>query len=252
MSFTVVAAVILPTTFAMAFLSGIFGMAGGLILMGVMLVVLPVTQAMVLHGAVQSVANGWRALVWWRYIRFSLFPAYALGTLTVAGLMSLVRFVPDKSLCYLLMGLMPAIGVMIPAARLPTIRNKPAAFLGGVIVTTLQLTAGASGPIIDALYLNSGLDRREIVASKAFSVCWSHMIKFVYFATVWGLVGADDVDLPPWFFAAAIALAILGTTLARRVLEGMNDANFLRWSRWIVLGISAVYVTRGLYGMILA
>lgn len=166
--------------------------------------------------------------------------------------MSLVRFVPDKSLCYLLMGLMPAIGVLIPATRLPTIRNKPAAFLGGMIVTTLQLTAGASGPIIDALYLNSGLDRREIVASKAFSVCWSHMIKFTYFAMVWGLVGADDVDLPLWFFAVAIALAILGTTLARTVLEGMDNANFLRWSRWIVLGISAVYVTRGLYGMILA
>lgn len=252
MGLAAIAAVVLPATLALSFLSGIFGMAGGLILMGVLLLVLPVAQAMMLHGAIQAVSNGWRAVVWWRYIRFSVLPAGALGALAVAGLMSLVRFVPDKSLCYLLMGILPAISVLIPADRMPTIRNKPAAFLGGAIVMALHLTAGASGPIVDAMYLNSGLDRREIVASKAFSVAWFHLIKFVYFGLIWGLVGADDIELPAWFLAAALAMAIMGTTLARSVLERMSDTNFLKWSRWIVLSVSSVYVIRGLYGLALA
>jgi uncharacterized membrane protein YfcA len=250
MSLTAILAVILPSTLVAAFLSGIFGMAGGLILMGVLLLVLPVAQAMMLHGAIQAVSNGWRALVWWRHIHFSLIPAYALGTLAVAGLMSLVRFVPDKSLCYLLMGVIPAISVLLPAHRVPSIRNKPAAFAGGVVITALQLTAGASGPVIDAMYLSSGLGRREIVASKAFSVCWSHLIKFLYFATVWRLTIADEVDLPVWLYAAALAMAMAGTTLSRTVLERMSDTNFLKWSRWIVLSVSAVYVVRGLAGML--
>src|SRR5579864_2185124 len=42
-----------------ALLSGIFGMAGGLILIGVLLTLFPVPQAMVLHAVTQMASNGW-------------------------------------------------------------------------------------------------------------------------------------------------------------------------------------------------
>src|SRR5689334_5842020 len=48
-----------------ALLSGIFGMAGGLILIGVLLVVFPLPTAMVLHAITQMASNGWRATLWW-------------------------------------------------------------------------------------------------------------------------------------------------------------------------------------------
>ena len=44
-----------------SFLSGIFGMAGGMILMGLLLAMLPVATAMLLHGITQLASNGWRA-----------------------------------------------------------------------------------------------------------------------------------------------------------------------------------------------
>ena len=47
-------------------LSGIFGMAGGMILIGVLLVLLPVPEAMMLHGVTQLASNGWRGLLWWQ------------------------------------------------------------------------------------------------------------------------------------------------------------------------------------------
>ena len=47
---------------ATAFLSGMFGMAGGLILIGVLLALLPLPTAMVLHAITQMASNGWRAL----------------------------------------------------------------------------------------------------------------------------------------------------------------------------------------------
>ena len=52
-----------------AFLSGVFGMAGGLILVGVLLALLPVPEAMALHAITQMASNGWRSLLWWRYVR---------------------------------------------------------------------------------------------------------------------------------------------------------------------------------------
>jgi len=241
-------AVILPTVVAASFLSGIFGLAGGFILMGVLLLIMPVVPAMILHGAVQSVSNGWRAVVWWRYIRFRIFPPYALGTLVVAAAWSAIRFVPDKSLCYLIMGLIPAISVMMPVGRVPTITNPFAAFGAGAIMTALQLTSGAAGPVIDAMFVASGFDRREIVASKAFAVCWSHGVKLVYFGAIWDLAAPDTAGLPLWFYGLAIAMAVIGTTLARGVLERMDNERFLLWSRWLIIAVSAVYIARGIAG----
>ena len=45
---------------ATAFLSGLFGMAGGLILAGVLLAVLPLPAAMALHAVTQIASNLWR------------------------------------------------------------------------------------------------------------------------------------------------------------------------------------------------
>ena len=40
-----------------ALLSGVFGMAGGLILVGVLVVIMPLPQAMVLHAVTQMASN---------------------------------------------------------------------------------------------------------------------------------------------------------------------------------------------------
>src|SRR5712671_966564 len=55
---------------ATAFLSGLFGMAGGLILIGVLLTILPLPSAMVLHAITQMASNGWRAFLWRSHIRW--------------------------------------------------------------------------------------------------------------------------------------------------------------------------------------
>jgi hypothetical protein len=43
---------------ATSFISGIFGMAGGMVLMGILLLLLSVEQAMVIHGVAQFASNG--------------------------------------------------------------------------------------------------------------------------------------------------------------------------------------------------
>ncbi len=54
---------------ATAFLSGLFGMAGGLILIGVLLTLMPLPSAMVLHAITQMASNGWRAFLWRSHIQ---------------------------------------------------------------------------------------------------------------------------------------------------------------------------------------
>src|SRR5215510_2750152 len=64
------------TMVATAFLSGLFGMAGGLILIAVLLALLPLPAAMVLHAVTQMASNGWRALLWHRHCRWRAVGAY--------------------------------------------------------------------------------------------------------------------------------------------------------------------------------
>ena len=64
---------------ATAFLSGLFGMAGGLILIGVLLTILPLPSAMVLHAITQMASNGWRAFLWRSHIRWRPVSIYLIG-----------------------------------------------------------------------------------------------------------------------------------------------------------------------------
>ena len=75
-----VAAFILATAFATSVLSGVFGMAGGLVLMGALALVLPVSAALVTHGLIQMVANGWRAILHRQHLQWRIVGLYALGS----------------------------------------------------------------------------------------------------------------------------------------------------------------------------
>ena len=84
MSYTI-GAIILVTTLLTAFVSGIFGMAGGMILMAVLVALMPVATAMIVHGAIQMVSNGYRAVLWRRHIKWGIFARYAAGSLLAVG-----------------------------------------------------------------------------------------------------------------------------------------------------------------------
>src|SRR5258707_12626351 len=61
-------AILCTTMLATSFLSGIFGMAGGVILIGGLLAIMPLPEAMALHAVTQMASNGWRALLWLKYV----------------------------------------------------------------------------------------------------------------------------------------------------------------------------------------
>ena len=86
---------------ATAFLSGLFGMAGGMILIGVLLTIMPLPTAMVLHAVTQMASNGWRAFLWRAHIRWRPVFVYLIGCALALGLWSLTRYVPDKPVALL-------------------------------------------------------------------------------------------------------------------------------------------------------
>src|ERR1700724_656569 len=88
-----------------SFLSGVFGMAGGMVLLGVLLVYFDVATGMVLFSIIQLTANGWRALHWRQYVLWPIFAWYVVGALMSFAVMRYVAYVPDKAVVYILLGL---------------------------------------------------------------------------------------------------------------------------------------------------
>ena len=101
------------TMVATSFLSGVFGMAGGLILVGVLLALLPLPAAMVLHAVTQMASNGWRAALWWRHIRWRAIGAYLAGCLIALLVWSLWRYVPGKPIALLMLGTTPFLARLV-------------------------------------------------------------------------------------------------------------------------------------------
>ena len=75
-----------------SFISGIFGMAGGMLLIGFLLVLLPVPVAMVFHGVIQIAANGWRAWLWRHHVKWSVVLQFGAGVGGLADRLFLLRF----------------------------------------------------------------------------------------------------------------------------------------------------------------
>ena len=234
---------VIAMAFVTATLSGVFGMAGGLVLMGALALVLPVQAAFVTHGLLQLVANGWRAVLHRTFVRWDIVGWYALASLVAGVVVSLLSFTPSKPLLFLLLGLVPGL-TWLPQRWINLDAARPRqAFLSGLTVTGLNLTAGVAGPLLDIFFVRTELSRHAIVATKAATQVFSHLSKIVVYGAP--LLAASGKGMPPlWVFVLAAPLSMAGTVAGGRILNRMTDVNFKRWTRWIVTGVGVGYLVQ--------
>jgi uncharacterized membrane protein YfcA len=228
-------------TVATAMLSGVFGMAGGMVLIGVLLVLLPLPEAMALHAVTQMASNLWRAAFLLKHIRWRIAAGFAAGCLLAMAVWSLILFVPPKPLALIALGLSPFALSLLPARMKPDPERPRDGLLCGAASMSLMLLAGVSGPLVDRFFLGGKLDRRGIVATKAAVQVVGHALKLVYFG---GLVASVDV-LDPVAAGGAILATLAGTALAQPLLNALTETAYRRWANRIVTTIAIIYVTHG-------
>ena len=228
---------------ATSFISGIFGMAGGMILMGVLIAFMPVSAAMVLHGAAQLTSNGWRAVLWRGHVDFRIFGRFLIGLLAASLVFAFIGFIPDRALVLITLGLVPFLVLIIPRRYVPQVNTRLGAELCGFLNTAMQFIAGVSGPLLDIFYVRTEMDRRKVVATKAACQACAHLAKLVYF----GHALHSGESLPTLLIGLAVVTAIIGTSLSKFVLERLNDQQFRRWTQALVMVIGTVYLVQGVH-----
>lgn len=226
--------------FLSSFVSGVFGIAGGMVLLGVLLVFFDVATAMVMFSLLSTTGNTWRVVTWRRYIRWKIFFFYIVGGSMAFVLLRFIALVPSKAMIYLILGLMPYALEALPRSWCPNIEWRGVPTVTGFITTSIQLMAGNGGMFLDIFFQKSGVDRKTTVATKSICQSFGNVSRILYFGTLGGVGEA----VPLWAFGPAILLAIGGTALAPLLLERMTDHDFRRWTRKLIFLVSGVYLLR--------
>src|SRR3954464_15614233 len=89
-------AILAVSALVTSFVSGILGMAGGMILMGILLALLPLPVAMMLHGITQLASNAWRALLWRKEVDWRVFRGYLYGAVAMTAFFAVAKLVVGK------------------------------------------------------------------------------------------------------------------------------------------------------------
>jgi uncharacterized protein len=237
---TLVLPAILGLVALTSFFSGIFGVAGGMMLMGGLVYLLPVSQAMLVHGLAQFISNGTRVVLWRQHIDVPIVLRFLAGSAICIVAFIFIRLVPSKPLVLFILGASTLIMYAVPKRWAPKITQPAVSFLCGLIAAGLMLTSGVSGTFVDQFFVRTDLDRRKVVATKAMMQTFLHAVKIAYFGTLAATSAFDDNLLV--IFLCVPLVAVVASRLGGLVLERMSDKQFYWWIQRIVFCLGVYYV----------
>jgi uncharacterized membrane protein YfcA len=219
--------VLAVAAFFTAVLSAVVGMAGGMTLLAVMLLFLPPLAAIPLHGAIQLASNFSRSVIQREHARYDLLWRYGWPLLPMGALGLLVATeIPERAL-EAAIGAFVLVATWRPSwlalgARLGGGTNARFTALG-FAAGFLNVTIGATGPLVAPFFLNLGLSRQAVIGTQAGVQALGHVAKIALYAG-FGFAFREHLAL----LALCGACTIAGTWIGSRLLDHISERAFTR------------------------
>ena len=223
-----VLAILLVVSFATAILSAIIGMAGGIVLLSVMLLFMDPLEAIPLHGVIQLVSNASRTWIQRPHVDRGIVWRYALPLLPMgfAGLLLAQSLSPPVARALIGVFVLAATwapGLLLVGAHPERADRNRRFFALGTAVGLLNVTVGATGPLIAPFFLNLGLTRHQVIGTKAACQTLGHLAKLVVFGAAGFAFLAFAVPL-----VLLSAVGIAGTWVGSQILGRVSELWFTR------------------------
>ena len=226
-------------------ISAVLGMAGGILLLAVMLLFMAPIDAIAIHALVQLASNASRTAIHARAVRLDLLLPFSICVLPL-GFVTLpfAQAIPAGALRlgigvfvlvatwhsrWLLLGLDPA-----------RVSERPRFALLGAVTGALGPIVGATGPFIAPFFLGIGLDRFELIGTKAACQAMTHLAKMFVFSVA-GFAFLDHLAL----LVGMSGSVVVGTWLGTRVLHRIDDARFVVLYKLTLSGVALRLVWSG-------
>ncbi|MCH7643983.1 MAG: sulfite exporter TauE/SafE family protein [Myxococcales bacterium] len=217
-----------------AALSAVVGMAGGITLLSVMLLLFEPLVAIPIHGVVQLVSNSSRTFIQRKHVDWAILWRYS-AMLVPMGFVGLeVAQSLPATVTRALIGAFVLIATWKPGWLLIGTHPERADthrrfFLLGTVAGVLNMTIGAVGPLIAPFFLRIGLTRQALIGTKAACQAVGHLAKI----TIFGIAGFVFAD-----YAIPLALlslsVIAGTWIGSQLLERVSELWFKRLYRGVL------------------
>jgi uncharacterized membrane protein YfcA len=238
------AALLIVASFFTSALTAAFGVGGGVAMLALMGLFIPVAALIPVHGAVQLGSNTGRA---WRqraHVRRDIFLPFLAGSLAGAAAgAAFVVHLPDALLKLVL-------GVFIVAVTWTKIPgfdrlSRAGMAIGSAVTALATMFLGATGPLLSAFFAQlMPDDRKALVATHAAGMTVQHFLKVVVF----GFAGFAFAAWAP-LAAVMIASGYLGTVHGSAWLEKLPEDTFRRWFRVGITLLALDMIRRGLMGL---
>ncbi len=212
-----------------SFMSGVFGIGGGTILLGFLAVLIPPAALIPIHAVLQLGSNCFRALLLVKHVNYSVLLPFilgsALGSIIGGGMLLklpvwLVQFGIAGFILWTVFGAVPAM-------------DKKHVLLAGSFSGFLTMLFGATGPFVSAFVKTLRLPRLEHIGTNSLMMTLQHGLKIVVF----GVLG---FNFGPYLFllCALLLCGMIGTVLGRVVLFRINEDIFRKFLNIVLIVIA--------------
>ena len=233
--------VLVFASFFTSALTAAFGVGGGIAMLALMGVFLPVASLIPVHGAVQLGSNTGRAWHQRAAIRWPMLWPFAAGAVAGAALGAIVAVeLPDAPL-KIVLGLFV---ILVTWTKIPGFDRLSAGglVLGGGVISALTMLLGATGPLISAFFGQViSDDRKALVATHAAGMTMLHALKIIAF----GLLGFAFWQWLP-LVVAMIATGYVGTVYGTRLLHALPEKSFRLGFKILLTLLALDLVRRGI------
>jgi len=225
-------------------LSGVAGLGGGTILIGVIysLGLAPV-EAVPLFAAVQLVSNLTRTAAYVRHVEWRAAGWFLLACVPATALLAPYAAQVNVHVIQLVLALLIAVS-LLPQQQAKPLPARWSFVAAGAANGSLGLFVGATGLFVGRLFLRPEWPRQKIVATLALTQVFGHGLRVI----AYGLVGFS-VFARPWVLLPVCASVVLGTLIGKRLNGQLPEASFRKLFQGILLILTLKLGYDGLTGL---
>ena len=192
--------ILLISCFIGAIISTTIGTGGGLLVIGGMSLILPITALLSIHASVQAGSGLIRAFLFRDSFLRKFFFIFFLGSLIGFYLSTSVLISLNENILKLFLGLGIVILTLLPNLKIENISNPTILFFG-VVTGFLTMFIGVVAPILGILLSSMLKDRHLIVGTLAWCISFQNFGK----ALIFGQIG---FDYTPWLILITLLIII--------------------------------------------
>lgn len=231
--------------FLTAALSGVAGMGGGTILIGLFYAAgLTATQAVPLFAAVQFVSNSSRTIAYLKHVEWRATGWFLLTALPAPFLIAPYVAKVNAHLLELLMAALIIISLLPGKSDQPLLGPRASFMLAGLLNGSVGMFVGATGLFVGRLFLRPEWRKEQTIATLALTQMLGHALKVAGFAAA-GYSAFTEPQL-----LAALALAVIAGTAAGKWLNGrVSEVQFKQLVTAILWLLSAKLLLDAMTGL---